>query len=290
MKKTLLVGNDINNIGGKNDWEALLIDIMKFCGVSQAEIDFETPFPLLYEEIFIKSLKNAHQSERQLKKYIADRVSVITPNEIHVRLREFHTSNIITTNYEFAIEGKVPMNNCGIQHETIYSIFRHYLEGEKKYWHIHGDCKRPSSINLGFQHYIGQLKHIRDYVIKNTISQANVSSKVHPVSRLEITSTSEKSWIDLFFTSDIYILGLKLDFDETDLWWLITYRARQLFYHQDSSIENRIYYFIPSEYKDGVKGKLNLLASYGVTVIDKLSGKHRINYYHKVLDFIAVGE
>lgn len=34
------------------------------------------------------------------------------------------------------------------------------------------------------------------------------------------------SWIELFFNADIHILGLQLDFIETDLWWLLNKRAR----------------------------------------------------------------
>ena len=57
----------------------------------------------------------------------------------------------------------------------------------------------------------------------------------------------KKSWIDLFFTHDIYIVGLKLDTNEIDLWWLLTYRA-YLYYSNDSGLmeimKNRIKIFL----------------------------------------------
>jgi hypothetical protein len=82
---------------------------------------------------------------------------------------------------------------------------------------------------------------------------------------------------------------LSLDFVETDLWWLLTYRARQLFYKKRLSINNKLYYFIPKEYKEKATGKIDLLNANGVTVVDKLSGSDKLRYYHHVLDRIEEG-
>ncbi len=35
-----------------------------------------------------------------------------------------------------------------------------------------------------------------------------------------------KSWIDLFFTSNVHIIGYSMPFDEIDLWWLLDKRKR----------------------------------------------------------------
>ena len=35
------------------------------------------------------------------------------------------------------------------------------------------------------------------------------------------------SWYLKFFKEDIYILGLKLDFSEQDIWWLLDFRIRK---------------------------------------------------------------
>lgn len=51
----------------------------------------------------------------------------------------------------------------------------------------------------------------------------------------------------MFFTHDIYIVGLKLDTNEIDLWWLLTYRA-YLYYSNDSGLlkimKNRVKIFL----------------------------------------------
>ena len=291
QRKTLLVGNDINNIVSKNSWKDLINDIVEFCNAQRLVINFENkPFPLLYEEIFLKSLKETHRNENELKKFISEKVSNIEVNEIHKRIQKFDTKNIITTNYEFTIEGQIPQNNSAIINETLYSIFRHYKVGTKKHWHIHGDCRIPNSINLGFEHYIGQLQQIRNYVVTGTNYKSKEISKLPLIKRMEKKHEfSGQSWIELFFTSDIYIFGLSLDFVETDLWWLLTYRARQLFYKKNSNIKNEIYYFIPTEYKHKSKEKIDLLKANGIIVIDTLYGTDKLSYYNSVLDRIEKG-
>lgn len=63
----------------------------------------------------------------------------------------------------------------------------------------------------------------------------------------------KRSWVDLFFTHDIYILALTLDTNEIDLWWLLTYRAF-LYYSNDAGLKsimkNRVKIFLTD---DGTK-------------------------------------
>ncbi len=291
MKRyALVIGNDINNVVPNNSWKDLLDEIVKFCNAKKLVTNFDNkPFPLLYEEIFLKSLKQSHQSERTLKSFIAKKVSTIEPNDIHKRIKSMSVKDIITTNYDFTLEGKTPKKNNAIIDERLYSVFRHNEIDLIKYWHIHGDCRVPNSINLGFEHYGGQLQQIRNYVATGTNYTSKRISKLPLIKRFEKFKLSEYSWIDLFFTTDIYILGLSLDFVETDLWWLLTYRARQIFYRQKSSIKNRIYYFIPNEFADKSKEKIDLLNANGVTVIDTFFGEDRLMYYNQVLDRIEKG-
>jgi len=98
---------------------------------------------------------------------------------------------------------------------------------------------------------------------------------------------STQSWIDLFFTKDIHVIGLTLDFVETDLWWLLTYRARSKFYQkgkkQKLNITNRITYYIPEKYALTAKYKLEVLEANDVIVkiIPQLT---ELKYYHQVLN------
>lgn len=79
--------------------------------------------------------------------------------------------------------------------ESIYSIrtckaFVHDKTGHRvKLWKIHGDLSRIPSIMLGFDHI---------------------------------------SWIELFFRTNVYIVGFGMDFSFLDIWWLLNKRARYM--------------------------------------------------------------
>ena len=44
--------------------------------------------------------------------------------------------------------------------------------------------------------------------------------------RMEIKDKSIISWIDLMFTTDVYIVGFGMDFSEQDIWWILNKRQR----------------------------------------------------------------
>jgi len=287
MKETaLLVGNDINNINPGVSWNDLIISLKERYRVPGL-VNGKKPFPLLYEEIFLSAIKQRYIDEKELKIFIADHVFQIGQNEIHERIRALPIQNIITTNYEFSLEGTSPQKNTGLVRETLYSIFRQYLHGQKSYWHIHGDCKNPSSINLGFEHYCGQLQKMRDYVVNGP---DYASKKIYKRALIQRLLQNEdlvlQSWIDLFFTHDVHIFGLSLDFVETDLWWLMTYRARNKLYKRSAFIKNELYYYIPTRYVEDSLDKIELLKATGVHVII-IDEQDKAIYYHKVIDQIT---
>ena len=151
----LLVGNHFNDLGSGVTWTDLLNKITDFCGVSD-HITFhdKKPFPLLYEEIFLSALqRNGRMEEKALKTFIAEQVSTITSNEIHEAIRAIKPAHIMTTNYEYTLQGITPDKNLGIVNETLYSIFRKNELDGTTYWHLHGECNYPLSINLGYEHY-----------------------------------------------------------------------------------------------------------------------------------------
>jgi len=268
MKKySLLIGNGINNVDGDNSWDRLIQRIGEFCKIDfKIDADRKKHFPLLYEEIFLCTAKKTGLTESKLKTFIGQQVAAIKENDLHQKIRSLETTDLLTTNYEFAIEGLTPMFNDGVVKETRYSIFRHYVIGSKKVWHLHGDSMHPNSINLGFEHYGGQLQQVRNYVASGTNYSTNGVSKLPLVNRLLKGNVSNDSWIDLFFTTDIHIIGLTLDYVETDLWWLLTYRARKVI-EKRHRIKNRIVYYIPTKFAKAVENKLALLRATAVEVV-----------------------
>lgn len=279
----LLIGNDINNISRGQSWKDLLQDIITFCHASGCiELDDKKPFPLLYEEIFLTASKKQKIREKDLKSFIAIKAAEIKGNSLHNAIRALKPAHILTTNYEFTLEGGTPFENTSIINEKFYSIFRRYKVDDINYWHIHGDCLNPMSINLGFEHYGGQLQLMRNYVVSGTFYTSKDVPKASLLRRIHAKQVYFHSWIDLFFTNDIHIFGLSLDFVETDLWWLLTYRARQKFHHKNVPVPNQIYYYIPEEYMAAAKFKIDLLAANDVTVIS-FPGKDKLAYYESVI-------
>lgn len=290
----LLIGNGINDITPGKSWEDVLDDIIQFCALSDINKK-QKPFPILYDEIFLRAVQAGQWDEFQVKSYIAQSVSEITPNEIHARIRETNFSHVLTTNYDYTLQGETPKKNEGLVFERLYSVFRNHQLGDTKFWHIHGEANYPASINLGYEHYCGQLQNMRNYAVTGTYYKSDEIIKSSLISRLKAgKAPNNQSWIDLFFTSDIHIVGLTLDFVETDLWWLLTYRARNKFYKKKSKskkpdllkISNKITYYIPEKFAKIAAHKLQVLEANDVTIniVPNLEG---VPYYHRVLDGIS---
>lgn len=305
MKPTLLIGNDINNVNNTVSWSNLLKSLIKDINshlVHDKKIDLSNfkkkPFPLLYEEIYMKAILSQDISETELKQQIAKLVGVIQRNEIHERITSGAYENLLTTNYEHSLEGtpldgKVKLKNNGVIRESKYNIFRNHEIDGKKYWHIHGDSRSPNSIVLGYEHYSGQLQQMRNYVISGTNYKSSNATSRPLVDRLGKPDFELNSWIDLFFNSHVHILGLGCDFIESDLWWLFTIRARRMTEKSqnsnryrsflDAAKESKIVYYYPKKHYNKEKDQLmraNRIETVAIDIEDKQE------YYNMILDKI----
>ncbi len=283
----LLVGNGVNSLSKGISWKELLAEIIQFCDCPDLKDHEDKPFPLFYEEIFLTWVKkNPRVKEAELKQFIAGKVLQIEPNEVHQLILAATPAHVMTVNYEFLLEGGTPERHSGLINETLYSIFRQYLIDGVTYWHLHGDCKNAMSINLGYEHYSGQLQRMRNYMTANIDYKSKKLLKT-PLSRRLKDGNGElqviQSWIDLFFVKDVHIIGLTLDFVETDLWWLLTYRARQKVYKQQFPVKNEICYYIPEEYAQKADFKLKLLEANEVKVV-VIEQPHGLNYYKEIIE------
>lgn len=77
------------------------------------------------------------------------------------------------------------------------------------------------------------------------------------------------SWADVFFMTDLHIIGFGLDFAELDIWWLLNRRIR-LNKDYDNPVKNKIYYYVtdPITTINGqMMQKLQLLKEYDVQII-----------------------
>ncbi len=286
ISHTILLGNGINNLTNDKSWAELVNEIIK---ITKSNVKFSDsiPFPLLYEEIYFKSTIY-RQKETKLKAKIGEVVDQIKPNPFHEEILSLNCTNFLTTNYDFVLEkvldpqlNNQTIKNHGVIKETKFSLFRHSRVADKKIWHLHGAVNIPRSINLGFEHYGGQLQRLRNYVVNGTNYHSNSLSKSPLHRRIESSKVNFDSWVDSIFLSDLHIVGLRLGFEETDLWWLLTDRAR--FYLKRKRInKNKIYFYCPSLYKD--PSKMELMKAMGIQTvyIDKLEEKFYAEVFKRI--------
>ncbi|MHC6758245.1 SIR2 family protein [Yersinia ruckeri] len=269
---SLLIGNGINNITNGNSWFDVLNSLGETYGI---KIDTqEKPFPLAYEEIYFNILNKKPKgfSESEIKDSIASKINKIKPNEIHKKIIELKCDNILTTNYDLAFEYCLDdsirpedLKNEGKIKESKYNIFRHHKVKNKNIWHIHGALNHPNSIILGYEHYSGYLQGMRGYT--TTGSKYSNESFNEPLTKRLKKNDVGNSWIDDFFTKDVYVLGLNLDFVEIDLWWLLTFRERSRLTNK-INLPHEVTYYIPHHLygNPASKPKIDLLKSVGVKI------------------------
>ncbi|MEX6157472.1 SIR2 family protein [Providencia manganoxydans] len=292
---SLLIGNGINNITNGNSWFDVLNSLGHTHGIN---IDIQgKPFPLAYEEIYfnICNQQSGGFPENEIKNSIALKINTISPNEIHKKIIELECNNILTTNYdltfEYCLDSSIKpenLKNEGKIKESKYNIFRHHKVNNKNIWHIHGTLNQPQSIILGYEHYSGYLQNMRSYTA--TGSQYTDKSFKEPLIKRLKKDDIGNSWIDDFFTKDVYILGLNLDFVEIDLWWLLTFIERYRL-EEKINFQHKLVYYIPRYYYDdpASKPKIDLLRSVGVIINHKFGsefiGKEK-EYYLDVINDI----
>jgi hypothetical protein len=268
----LLLGNGINNLNPDFRWDALLREL-------DGKINLvEKPYTLAFEEIVLNKLACSSNSEsykeilKGIKDTIAEHCSKIEPNGYHNKFQSLNISTFLTTNYDYAIEKTLDekFDIAKVKRTTNdfkYSLNRYHIVNNKKVWHIHGEIdngyKRDNidqyasaSIMIGHEHYGDYYRRIHQY-LRPFDTDIEAKQKIN----------KKDSWVKIFFTHDMHIVGLSLDSSEFHLWWLLAYRAR-LKGIDKSKIKNKIFYHCASydthSAKD--KAKIELLKSYDVKI------------------------
>ena len=130
--------------------------------------------------------------------------------------------------------------------ETIYSIRRKksFISNDATHtvtlWKMHGDIDNIKSVSLGFDQYSGSLARLNEYLKGTYKSTSGPACTVHITDKLKARKFDSLSWAELFFRSNVYILGFGMAFSEIDLWWVLNKRAR--FIKEGHKIQNKIYY------------------------------------------------
>lgn len=266
MKNTVLFGNGINRLSTNAvSWDDLLYEIK---GENKFPHD-SLPNTMVYERIFMgkhKASESQRTDELVIKDRIASSLAGQDSNEVFKLLGGMEFEHYLTTNYDYAFEKALGITPEKLSSEEIYSLRRkrkYESNGVTKYlWNIHGEIDSPKSIMLGLDHYCGSVSKIDAYVkgnYKHSIGGKIVS--IEPMTaKLENNSFCHTSWVDLFFSSNVHIVGLSLDYSETDLWWVLNKRAR---FATDNLVKNRISFYV----NDIDEQKKGLLESFDVNVV-----------------------
>lgn len=292
--RVLLIGNDINNATESYSWNDLINNLLAYAKVDGTVSLKNKPFPLLYEEIYLNSAEKYKTSERRLKAYIASQTRKLKPNELHEHILDIGIDEILTTNYDLSFEKTDGLRvreckNKGYIKESLYSMFRFHKTKNNRIWHIHGSETAPKTITLGYEQYSGYLQQMRNYTATGTKGIYKKKDFLPFSKRLQNDQVNHECWVDFFFTHDIFIFGLNLDFVEMHLWWLLTYRARAKVENR-FPIENKIYYFYPKKYESSSKHKLQMFEVNGVrTIAEKQYGDNKLNYYKRIIEKIKNG-
>ncbi len=315
LPQTLLFGNGLN-YSIADSWKKLLLRLQKDNILNHDTL----PNTMIYEQILLNRLlvdpNNILDEEYDIKMEVSKYMEKLEIPEIYKKIIELNFSNYITTNYDnIFIEAYKEFYSKEIEiknksTETIYSIRRYKQLNNCKLWHIHGEVEQPKSIMLGMDQYIGSVSKIDDYIkgkykFSNKKINHSIEDKINLVGEFD-----NMSWIELFFNSDIHILGFGLDYSEIDLWWILNKRSRLM---NKLNIENKIFFYVREELYsndkhistpdnsvfDNVKiynQKVKLLRSFKVIVkeinceyselyqkaiseIESYNSKKRFNYY-----------
>jgi hypothetical protein len=276
MNETIFFGNGINRLTKSNpSWHVLLTKLKE----KRIFKDDKLPNTMIYERIILDRPKlhlEILKEEFDVKSQISNFMINTAIHPLYQQLHELKAQNYLTTNYDNSFIDTIQnhFNNQirveNLSTEGIYSLRREKRiyktrKEYKSFWQLHGEIERPASIMLGLDHYCGSIGKIDSY-IKGGYEYRRNGKQIRELSitqKLKDTSFTKTSWVELFFNSNIHILGFTLDYSETDLWWIINKRARML---KDEKILNHIKNKIVFYCDEIDSQKKGLLESMGVKV------------------------
>lgn len=300
MENTLFYGNGLNRLNSNNiSWESILDEIRE---IPKKHLE-KLPNTLIYEGIILdnwKKNKDILENEYLIKDKIATLLKTIESNSIYEMMYDLNMQHYITTNYDYAFIDEITKSddiNLPIYEystEDVYSIRRlkrisNRKELKKNIWQIHGEIRKPATIMLGLDQYCGYIGKIDSY-LKDRYNYKKDGKEFIELSieeKFRQKAFNNSSWIELFFTTNIHIIGFSMDFAETDIWWLINQRARKKKSNSlKKYIQNKIYFYCDNSIE---QSKKELLESFDVTVIrvelEDTSNKY-LNQYKKIFNII----
>lgn len=285
---TIMFGNGLNMLTTGNTLWSELVSVINIA-VNEERIPFTLQFEAKLSDLMMPYLS----ANKEVLTEIVKTLKKYKTNSIYQRIASLGIEHYITTNYDFVMKKtllSLGYKNPQKEGRDKYSIRRRICCNnsgkETRIWHIHGDIDAYTSIMLGLGYYGAKIARMKDYVDGKYYYDIDKTTKnIGPLkSRIETGITTPVSWIDLFFISDIHILGYGFYYDEIDLWWLLA--KRKEFLDNGKIKSNKIIY-----YGNVDKGKSELFSKLGVEIVEyKLSPKATSSYmkmYEYFIDRIS---
>lgn len=239
MENTIFFGNGLNRLVRSNIGWSDLLDKIKAGNIFA---DDKLPNTMIYERIVLQKLNKFDdilKDEFEVKSEIAKLLEEIEGHEIYQELYASDAQHYITTNYDYGFLDSIldmPEINKPIfeySTEDVYSIRRrkrisNTKEAKKNFWQIHGEIRKPATIMLGLDQYCGSIGKLNEYIKGSYKFQEGGNNIVEEAmeDKLRTNNLTNSSWVELFFTTNLHIMGFTFDFSEVDLWWLLNRRAR----------------------------------------------------------------
>ena len=245
INSAILIGNGINRAKNNDAWGKMIEKLSNNCGCDAFDDKCHSNFSLEFERIYFSAVNAGKiKSKYDVKKVFASLIPVL---ELQRLVTSLPIENHITTNYDYYLEKSILSDysrktTVPLTSEKKHSLFRKATIGGRYVWHIYGEQQNPASICLGYEHYCSYLVAMHSYLTK---PNENISKTPYIRYFMENETTEVSTWMTLFFTHDIYIVGLSLSFTEMDIWWLLNYRA-QFFIDNPKYKKPNIYYYFPA--------------------------------------------
>lgn len=238
LPNVLLIGNgvlqslaEINGIKTRN-WSESLIKLSDE-PMTEAQKEKLKGIPYSVKATIVASAKDTNRNKKYEEVF---KTLKVKDYSLLNDLVSIGFDSILTTNYTYEIENCFlhKFSDIKVKDKKKYAcqIKRKSLKGktDPKYlihtynqvnesppvWHIHGEERRKSSIVLTHDEYARLLQKLLE------------ENKVNKNKYVEYENEVKyKSWLDYFLMSNLYIVGLGMDFSEFDLWWILNRRMRE---------------------------------------------------------------
>lgn len=275
--QAILLGNGLNNfVGIQASWKNLLVELSNNQNTENMLQNKEISYPEYFDALSFDNKENTVNKEI-LKKEICRRLSLWERSGIHDEFLSFAKKNnlpIITTNYDstlikqeiFSFHKKNKKFKRGHLLPLQYSQSFTYLypwssyysdhlvsdiKNEFAIWHMHGIACYPNSLLIGASDYASMIAQLKKYL-------------PHDWPLLNENWRGTKTWLDIFFNCDLFIVGLSLESQETSLRWLLMERER--YFRKFAERRKVTTYIVNNQYDVMTEGKAYLFSCMNINI------------------------